>query len=481
MAWTPDKGEEYLREKFHFRTIQRFSDPQRAVNRMKRIWEDGCARILKAAAELKEGVPPEEVEPSGCYPFLAVPVHTAPPIEEEMLPYGVCHLPGLYIVTATQLPMFERYWLEQIKLLIRHHGPVLVGISDHEIPLKYVPGSDAVALSSDVQRHFQAVNPIKIGDSNRFPQSEVHALGHFSAEQTDYWLSMGRHHMGSARRPQDFIILANYSFYTQMFAQFAQSEEAKKLGYTTFTPAEMSQVGSAQIPPQMPAYHLEHESGYGVTLVQIGVGAPNALTISKELAVHRPHGVILAGHTGSMRRELASGGYVLGESFYRDTLFYNDEVPMDVPIPHTREFSTEIRQAVMEVLGIDKGQLKSILHTGTVASTMRRDWELERKVRRRLIKSRPVCVEMEAAYLMAAMFDMAVPAAVFLCASDSPLFGHVKEHNSSRQMYGEKTMQHLMITIRAIDGLRKRVLDAGENPPSTQSRKLRGFGVAPLR
>lgn len=484
MRWSYSTAERYLREKMGCATVQRYSDAARAVDRLDEIYREGCKRILTAGKKLKAGVRPSEVEPKGCYPLVAVAVrNTSEHSETAYGPYGICQIPGLYVATVTQVKLFRKYWLEQLALLIKHHGEVIIAISGEQIPLKYVDGTEELALSGPGTDHFHRLNPPEIGLSNRFRHSSVRPLAFFSAPQTDYWRRMGTHHMGSARPPQSFIILANYSFYVQKFAEFARSAEAKKAGYTTFTPATMSKVGRAVIPPQMPAYHLAHKSGHGITLIQIGVGAPNALTIATELAIYRPQAMILAGHAASMRREIGVGHYIVGESFFRDTPFYDHEVALDVPIPHIREISTELRTATMAVLGCDKAGLKQVLHAGTVASTMRRDWELSRKTCKRLLSARPVAVEMEAAYLMAAAFNFAIPTGVFLCASDSPLFGQVKEHGASRAMYGARTMEHLKITIAAIDGLRNRVVDgeAAGLPPSHHSRKLRGIYTPPLR
>ena len=480
--WTVEAAEEHLRS-IGYCTIQKHDDPRRAFERLKKIWHDGLDRIREAAKSLKAGARIEETETSGCYPFIAVAVPFKPVLSDMAPAYGVCHRPGLYIATATRLDRHEQYWIEQLTLLMKYHpGQILIGISNVEIPLKYVPDIEKLELPTTVQAHFHGVDPVAIGYSNRYSSKRaIFPLKRESALMTDYLLSMGRHHMGTDNRPGDFAILANYPFYLETFAAFAQSEDAKARGYTKFIPAAMAQVGTATISAQFPTYKLEHESGYHLSVHQIGVGASNVLTMSRELAADHILGVILAGHTGSMRADLKSGHYALPESFYRDHAFFDDEVPMDVPIPHIREFSTEFRQAIMDQLGIDKKALRSILHTGTVASTMRRDWEIEPLVRKRLIRSRPVCVEMEAAYMMAAMYHMAIPAGVLLCASDSPLFGDVKEHNASRQMYGTKTMEHLMITIRAVDALRKRIPEIGNGVPSFYSRKLFGLTVPPLR
>src|SRR5690606_2123372 len=52
---------------------------------------------------------------------------------------------------------------------------------------------------------------------------------------------------------------------------------------------------------QMPGYHLMAQGRRGVSLINIGVGPPNAKTITDHLAVLRPEAWLMIGHCGGLR------------------------------------------------------------------------------------------------------------------------------------------------------------------------------------
>ena len=106
------------------------------------------------------------------------------------------------------------------------------------------------------------------------------------------------------------------------------------------------------------------------------------------------------------------GDYVLAHGYVREDHVLDEELPLWVPIPALAE--------IQVALGASRGRchagqreaaLKSIMRTGTVASTDNRNWELlpDNQPQRRFSQSRAVALDMESATIAANGFRFRVP------------------------------------------------------------------------
>jgi len=223
--------------------------------------------------------------------------------------------------------------------------------------------------------------------------------------------------------------------------------------------------------PQMPAYHLMRADRTGITMVNIGVGPANAKNITDHIAVLRPHAWIMLGHCAGLRNSQQLGDYVLAHGYVREDHVLDEELPLWIPIPALAEIQKALESAVADVTGLQGAALKSILRTGTVASTDNRNWELlpGNQPQRRFSQSRAVALDMESATIAANGFRFRVPYGTLLCVSDKPLHGEIKLPGMANHFYRERVDQHLRIGMRAIALLR------AEGSSQLHSRKLRSF------
>jgi AMP nucleosidase len=223
--------------------------------------------------------------------------------------------------------------------------------------------------------------------------------------------------------------------------------------------------------PQMPGYHLVRADRSGITMVNIGVGPANAKNITDHIAVLRPHAWMMLGHCAGLRNTQQLGDYVLAHGYVREDHVLDEELPLWVPIPALAEIQVALEQAVADVTGLQGAALKSILRTGTVASTDNRNWELlpNNQPQRRFSQSRAVALDMESATIAANGFRFRVPYGTLLCVSDKPLHGEIKLPGMANHFYRERVDQHLRIGMRAVELLRQRGQD------QLHSRKLRSF------
>jgi AMP nucleosidase len=436
------------------------------------------------------------------YPELRV-IHRAtslPPIKQRA--YAKFQGPGVYATTITQPAFFRAYLLEQLGYLMSDYGATIeVGVSDQEIPYPYVfeRGDElgrGAHSAAELAQFFPTPLLAKVGDEIadgtwEFREGEDRPLSLFDAARTDYSLRRLVHYTGSDwRSVQPWILLTNYHRYVDQFVRWAVTELRDdnspfvKLVLPSGIvvergldePAVADLIGSSPWHRfQMPAYHLLHRDGHGVTLVNIGVGPSNAKNITDHLAVVRPHCWLMVGHCGGLRQSQTIGDYVLAHGYLRRDHILDDAVPPEIPIPALAEVQVAMQEAAAQVTGQRGDALKRRLRTGTVVTYDDRNWELRWSQERRQINlSRAIAVDMESGTIAAQGYRLRVPYGTLLCVSDKPLHGEIKLPGAANAFYERAVSEHLMIGLVAIDILR------GQRT-SLHSRKLRSFDEPPFR
>ena len=316
---------------------------------------------------------------------------------------------------------------------------------------------------------------------------EAQPLSLFTAPRVDYSLHRLRHYTGTAPEHfQNFVLFTNYQFYIDEFVRLGHEAMADANSeYIAFVePGNVvtRRVGTTGLPgdelgkvpprlPQMPGYHLVRADRCGISMVNIGVGPANAKTITDHIAVLRPHAWLMLGHCAGLRNSQQLGDYVLAHAYVREDHVLDEELPLWVPIPALAEIQQALEAAVCDVTQLKGSELKSIMRTGTVASTDNRNWELlpDNGPQRRFSQSRAVALDMESATIAANGFRFRVPYGTLLCVSDKPLHGEIKLPGMANHFYRERVDQHLRIGIRAVELLRAQGVD------QLHSRKLRSF------
>jgi AMP nucleosidase len=298
------------------------------------------------------------------------------------------------------------------------------------------------------------------------PEGADSPLALFTAPRVDLSLQRLKHYCGmTAEHFQNFVIFTNYQFYIDQFEKIG-AEKVGKDDYTAFLGPDPN--GRL---PQMPAYHLKRDDGMGITMVNIGVGPSNAKTITDHIAVLRPHAWLMLGHCAGLRNSQKLGDYVLAHGYLREDHVLDDQLPISIPIPALAEIQLALAGAVAEMTGNDGYDIKTIMRTGTVATTDDRNWELRSATQQnqRLSQSRAIAMDMESGTIAANGFRFRVPYGTLLCVSDKPLHGQLKLPGMADTFYRERIDQHLLVGLRSMERLR--ALD----PEKLHSRKLRSF------
>jgi AMP nucleosidase len=254
----------------------------------------------------------------------------------------------------------------------------------------------------------------------------------FGPERMALSIARLRHYTGTAAETfQRYVLFTNYDWHVTAFQEL-------------FPDA----VGPATPGRQMPAWHHTLPDRTGVSLVNIGVGPPNAKTISDHLAVLRPDLMLMIGHCGGLRNHQEIGDLVLATAYLRDDRVLDRELPLDVPVTSNYTLNTFLLDEVMA---------RGLRHRmGTVCTTANRNWELRLAAAvERLNVSRSVAVDMESATIAANGFRYRIPTATLLVVSDKPLHGRPKLDAAAQRFYASTRRWHIEAALAVVDRVRR--------------------------
>jgi AMP nucleosidase len=486
-------------------SIETFSDFEAAYSRVRQLYEAAVGHLRDRFAAFARG---ETLSGRvrACYPFVQITVEHEPRVDSR-LAYGFVAGPGTYRTTLTRPDLYDQYFREQFRLLLKNHNASLeVGVSRTPIPIQFaypegmhVEGDLTTERLAQLRDFFDlpdlAMTDDSIVNGDHVPQAgEAAPLALFTAQRVDYSLHRLKHYTAtSPEHFQNFVLFTNYQFYIDEFIHRAQdmmllggnmAGAAYNSQYTAFVepgdhitwnrglfPNQGPEGSKVSRLPQMPAYHLKRADGNGISIVNIGVGPSNAKTITDHVAVLRPHAWLMLGHCAGLRDGQRLGDYVLAHGYVRDDHVLDADLPTWVPVPALAEVQVALEQAVAKVTGLSGYDLKSIMRTGTVATIDNRNWELRdhREPVQRFNQSRAVGLDMESATVAANGFRFRVPYGTLLCVSDKPLHGELKLPGMANRFYRERVDQHLAIGILAMEILRDYGMER------LHSRKLRSF------
>ncbi|MEP7222824.1 MAG: AMP nucleosidase [Novosphingobium sp.] len=431
-----------------------------------------------------------------CYPELRLHYRGVENRPDHARAFGQLSNVGTYACTVTRPALFARYLTEQLELIAADYEVrVEVVPSAQEIPFPYViDASSGLGTTSpqDLARHFPSTELALIGDelADGFEPGGPDAaipLALFDGLRTDFSLARLAHYTGTATEHfQRFILFTNYHRYVDEFVDWA-GEKLGQEGYVALSGAgglyldqptknaRQRLSDTAWRRHQMPAYHLMHESGAGITLVNIGVGPSNAKTICDHLAVLRSECWLMIGHCGGLRDTQRIGDYVLAHAYLRDDHVLDCVLPPEIPIPAIAEVQVALATAAEAVSGAAGANLKKRMRTGTVVTTDDRNWELRyTDSAHRFSQSRAIAIDMESATIAAQGYRFRVPYGTLLCVSDKPLHGEIKLPGQANRFYEEAISAHLKIGVTTCELLRA-------EGAKLHSRKLRAFNEPPFR
>ena len=217
----------------------------------------------------------------------------------------------------------------------------------------------------------------------------------------------------------EYILLTNFDKYVEIFAK---TFDVPVLGYDA---------------------NMTSASAGGMTIINFGMGSPNAAIIMDLLGAIKPKACLFLGKCGGIDKKSQIGDFILPLAAIRGEGTSNDYYPPEVPaLPAfmlQRAVSSTIRDNAHDYW------------TGTVYTTNRRIWEHDEEFKEYLIKTRAMCVDMETATLFVTGFYNHIPTGALLLVSDQPMVPEGVKTEESDKMVTERFVEdHVRIGIDAM-------------------------------
>lgn len=188
---------------------------------------------------------------------------------------------------------------------------------------------------------------------------------------------------------------------------------------------------------------MPNASANDITIINFGMGSPNAALIMDLLPAIEPEAVLFLGKCGGLRDKNKVGDYILPSAAIRGEGTSNDYFPPEIPaLPAfnlLRSVSSNIRD-----FGHD-------YWTGTVYTTNRRVWEHDIDFCNYLRSTRAHAVDMETATLFSVGFHNGIATGALLLVSDMPLKDNgIKTAEGDKRTTASFVEEHLMIGIKSL-------------------------------
>ena len=217
----------------------------------------------------------------------------------------------------------------------------------------------------------------------------------------------------------EYILLTNFNKYVEIFA-------------------ERFNVPILGRDANMTSAHAE-----GITIINFGMGSPNAAIIMDLLSAIHPKACLFLGKCGGIDRKNQIGDLILPIAAIRGEGTSTDDYPHEVPaLPAfllQRAVSSSIRDHSRDYW------------TGTVYTTNRRIWEHDEEFKKYLLKTRAMAVDMETATLFTTGFANHIPTGALLLVSDQPMIPEgVKTEQSDTMVTQRFVHEHVEIGIDAL-------------------------------
>lgn len=181
----------------------------------------------------------------------------------------------------------------------------------------------------------------------------------------------------------------------------------------------------------------------GITIIDFGMGSPNAATIMDLLTAITPKAVLFLGKCGGLKKKNKLGDLILPIAAIRSEGTSNDYLPPEVPALPAFSLQRAVSNSIT-----DHG---SDYWTGTVFTTNRRVWEYDDRFKKYLVKTRAMAIDMETATIFTVGFANDIPSGALLLVSDQPMISTgIKTRESDREVNDRFTEDHLKIGFDAL-------------------------------
>lgn len=221
----------------------------------------------------------------------------------------------------------------------------------------------------------------------------------------------------------DYVLLTNFSHYLEGFAKHFNCD-----------------IHGEDNPMQAVT------SDSGLSMVNFGIGSPNAAIIMDLLTARQPKAVLFLGKCGGLKKTSEIGHFILPIAAIRGEGTSDDYFPPEVPALPSFKLHKFVSERILD-RGLD-------YRTGVVYTTNRRVWEHDQEFLTRLKKVTAIAIDMETATLFIVGHKNEIARGALLLVSDVPITPDgVKTEESDARVTAEWSDIHLQIGIDAMTHL----------------------------
>ena len=187
----------------------------------------------------------------------------------------------------------------------------------------------------------------------------------------------------------------------------------------------------------------------GLSIINFGIGSPNAALIMDLLTAKNPKGgVLFLGKCGGLKDASEIGNFILPIAAIRGEGTSNDYFPPEVPALPSFKLHKFISEKIVEA--------ECDYRTGVIYTTNRRLWEHDKVFLKKLKKSTAIGIDMEVATIFIAGHYNEIARGALLLVSDVPTTPEgVKTEASDKKVTSEWSQKHLDIGIKAMTEIGK--------------------------
>ncbi len=220
----------------------------------------------------------------------------------------------------------------------------------------------------------------------------------------------------------EYILLTNFTNYVEIFAEWF---DVPVLGRDA---------------------NMISASANGITIINFGMGSPNAAIVMDILSAITPKAVLFLGKCGGLRKKNKLGDYILPSAAIRGEGTSNDYFPPEIPALPAFNLQRAVSSNIRD-FGKD-------YWTGTVYTTNRRVWEHDDNFKEYLKKTRAMAIDMETATLFTVGFFNSIPIGALLLVSDMPMIAEgIKTAESDSKVTSNYVREHLEIGVKALTSI----------------------------
>ena len=187
----------------------------------------------------------------------------------------------------------------------------------------------------------------------------------------------------------------------------------------------------------------------GLTIINFGIGSPNAATIMELLSAYQPKGVLFLGKCGGLKDSSEIGHFILPIAAIRGEGTSDSYFPSEVPALPSFKLHKFVSEKIIEK-GFD-------YRTGVIHTTNRRVWEHDKPFLEHLKATTCIGIDMETATIFVVGHYNEISRGALLLVSDVPVTPDgVKTEESDQEVTKEWAEQHLEIGISSMTEISKR-------------------------